>query len=84
MTKDKLIEQGEQQVLYEEMDWEPMKDEEIAFEVSIQLKHCVLNNQQCSQNLQYEYILVFRPLLFKNIFDHSNHISSNVKYSCFI
>lgn len=33
MTKDKLIEQAEQKVLYEEMDWEPMKDEEIALEV---------------------------------------------------
>lgn len=33
MTKDKLIEQAEQEVLYEEMDWEPMKDEEIAQEV---------------------------------------------------
>jgi len=32
-TKEKLIEQGEQEVLYEEMDWEPMKDEEIALEV---------------------------------------------------
>lgn len=35
MTKDKLIEQGKQEVLYEEMDWEPMKDEEIAFEVEV-------------------------------------------------
>jgi len=33
MTKDKLIEQAEKEVLYEEMDWEPMKDEEIALEV---------------------------------------------------
>lgn len=33
MTKDKLIEQGKQEVLYEEMDWEPMNDEEIALEV---------------------------------------------------
>jgi len=32
-TKDKLIERGEQEVLYEEMDWEPMKDEEIALQV---------------------------------------------------
>lgn len=33
MTKDKLIEQGKQEVLYEEIDWEPMNDEEIALEV---------------------------------------------------
>lgn len=33
MTGDKLIEQAKQEVLYEEMDWEPMKDEEIALEV---------------------------------------------------
>jgi len=33
MTKEKLIKQGKQEVLYEEMDWEPMKDEEIALEV---------------------------------------------------
>lgn len=33
MTKDKLIEQAEKEVLYEEMDWEPMKDEEITLEV---------------------------------------------------
>lgn len=32
-TKDMLIEQAEEEVLYEEMDWEPMKDEEIALEV---------------------------------------------------
>lgn len=35
MTKDKLIEQGKQEVLYEEMDWEPMNDEEIALEVEV-------------------------------------------------
>lgn len=33
MTKEKLIEQAKQEVLYEEMDWEPMKDEDIALEV---------------------------------------------------
>lgn len=33
MTKDKLIEEAKREVLYEEMDWEPMKDEEIALEV---------------------------------------------------
>lgn len=33
MTKDKLIDKAEQEVLYEEMDWEPMKDEEIMLEV---------------------------------------------------
>lgn len=33
MTKDMLIEQAERKVLYEEMDWEPMRDEEIALEV---------------------------------------------------
>lgn len=35
MTKDKLVEQASQEVLYEEMDWEPMKDEEITLEVII-------------------------------------------------
>ncbi|XP_011863191.1 PREDICTED: transcriptional protein SWT1-like [Vollenhovia emeryi] len=35
MTRDKLIEQTAQEVLYEEMDWEPMKDEEIALEVEV-------------------------------------------------
>lgn len=33
MTKEMLMEQTEREVLYEEMDWEPMKDEEIALEV---------------------------------------------------
>ncbi|KMQ85613.1 transcriptional protein swt1-like protein, partial [Lasius niger] len=35
MTKEKLIEQAKQEVLYEEMDWEPMKDEDIALEVEV-------------------------------------------------
>ncbi|XP_039309297.1 transcriptional protein SWT1-like, partial [Solenopsis invicta] len=35
MTDDKLIEKAKQEVLYEEMDWEPMKDEEIALEVEV-------------------------------------------------
>lgn len=33
MTTEKLIEQANQEVLHEEMDWEPMKDEEITLEV---------------------------------------------------
>lgn len=33
MTKEKLMEQAKQEVLYEEMDWEPMNDEDIAQEV---------------------------------------------------
>lgn len=32
-TKHKLIEQAQKQVLGDEMDWEPIHDEEIAFEV---------------------------------------------------
>ncbi|KYN04040.1 Uncharacterized protein C1orf26 [Cyphomyrmex costatus] len=44
MTKDKLIEQGEQEVLYEEMDWEPMKDEEITLQVE------VVRTQLCREN----------------------------------
>lgn len=36
MTSDKLIEQAKHEVLYEEMDWEPMKDEEITLEVFCQ------------------------------------------------
>ncbi|KAG5315400.1 SWT1 protein, partial [Pseudoatta argentina] len=43
-TKDKLIERGEQEVLYEEMDWEPMKDEEIALQVE------VVRTQLCREN----------------------------------
>jgi len=33
VTKEKLIEQAKQEVLYEEMDWEPMNDDDIAQEV---------------------------------------------------
>lgn len=33
VTKNILVEQAKQEVLYEEMDWEPMKDEEITLEV---------------------------------------------------
>lgn len=33
MTKEKLIEQAKQEVLYEEMDWEPINDDDIALEV---------------------------------------------------
>lgn len=33
MTKDELVEQARRQVFYEEMDWEPMKAEEIILEV---------------------------------------------------
>ncbi|KYN17127.1 Uncharacterized protein C1orf26 like protein [Trachymyrmex cornetzi] len=43
-TKDELIERGEQEVLYEEMDWEPMKDEEIALQVE------VVRTQLCREN----------------------------------
>lgn len=35
MTKEKLIEQAKQEILYEEMDWEPMNDEDIAQEVEV-------------------------------------------------
>lgn len=37
MTKEKLMEQAKEEVLYEEMDWEPMKVEEITLEV---MYHC--------------------------------------------
>lgn len=33
MTKDELIEQANREIFYEEMDWEPMKAEEIILEV---------------------------------------------------
>lgn len=33
VTKEKLIEQAKQEVLYEEMDWEPINDDDIALEV---------------------------------------------------
>lgn len=33
MTKEKLIEQAKQEVLYEEMDWEPINDDDIAQKV---------------------------------------------------
>lgn len=33
MTKEKLIERAKQEVLYEEMDWEPMNDDVIAQKV---------------------------------------------------
>ncbi|EFN66674.1 Uncharacterized protein C1orf26 [Camponotus floridanus] len=35
VTKEKLIEQAKQEVLYEEMDWEPMNDDDIAQEVEV-------------------------------------------------
>ncbi|XP_071581304.1 uncharacterized protein Swt1 [Temnothorax nylanderi] len=50
MTKDKLIEQAEREVLYEEMDWEPMKDEEIALEVE------VVRTQIDKDNVETDYI----------------------------
>ncbi|XP_018338067.1 PREDICTED: transcriptional protein SWT1 isoform X2 [Trachymyrmex septentrionalis] len=43
-TKEKLIERGEQEILYEEMDWEPMKDDEIALQVE------VVRTQLCREN----------------------------------
>ncbi|XP_020291164.1 transcriptional protein SWT1-like [Pseudomyrmex gracilis] len=44
MTSDKLIEQAKHEVLYEEMDWEPMKDEEITLEIE------VARTQLCREN----------------------------------
>lgn len=35
MTKEKLIEQAKQEILYEEMDWEPMNDDDIALELEV-------------------------------------------------
>ncbi|XP_011641920.1 transcriptional protein SWT1 isoform X1 [Pogonomyrmex barbatus] len=34
-TKDKLLKQAKQEILDEEMDWEPIKDEQIALEVEV-------------------------------------------------
>lgn len=43
-TTEKLIEQANEEVLdYEEMDWEPMNDEEITLEVLLILNYCVNN-----------------------------------------
>lgn len=33
VTKEKLLEQAKREILYEEMDWEPMDDEKITLEV---------------------------------------------------
>lgn len=33
VTKDELVEQARREIFYEEMDWEPMKAEEIILEV---------------------------------------------------
>ncbi|EFN86993.1 Uncharacterized protein C1orf26-like protein [Harpegnathos saltator] len=46
MTKDKLIERTNREVLYEEMDWEPMKDEEITLEVEV--VRAQLNSKNCT------------------------------------
>ncbi|XP_070164450.1 transcriptional protein SWT1 [Polyergus mexicanus] len=35
MTKEKLIEQAKQEILYEEMDWEPINDDDITLEVEV-------------------------------------------------
>ncbi|KAM0732746.1 Transcriptional protein SWT1 [Formica fusca] len=35
MTKEKLTEQAKQEILYEEMDWEPINDDDITLEVEV-------------------------------------------------
>ncbi|XP_014484962.1 PREDICTED: transcriptional protein SWT1 isoform X2 [Dinoponera quadriceps] len=44
-TKNKLMKETNREVLYEEMDWEPMKDEEIALEIEV--VRAQLNDKNC-------------------------------------
>ncbi|KAL6442894.1 hypothetical protein ACFW04_002740 [Cataglyphis niger] len=51
MTKEKLIEQAKHEVLYEEMDWEPINDDDIALEVEV--VRTQLNNQNHVDKINY-------------------------------
>lgn len=53
-TKDKLIEQAKE-ILCEEMDWEPTKDEEITLEVIITIKYCDNNLNIKETESKYKY-----------------------------
>lgn len=52
MTKDKLLEQANREVLYEEMDWEPMKDEEITLEVLLLQLNYYINKLRVTNKIK--------------------------------